>query len=63
MAYVADRDATGCMLQWEAVDGADQYRILDTDSEEEWFTVSNSHWAAMEAGATHRFEVSLAFCC
>ena len=40
MAYVADRDATGCMLQWEAVDGADQYRIFDTDSEEEWFTVS-----------------------
>jgi len=62
IAYVADRDATGCTLQWEAVEGADQYRIVDTDSEEEWFTVSNSHWAAMEAGATHRFEISTVTC-
>lgn len=56
-AYVAMRDSTGCMLQWDAVDGADMYKVTNVDTGDSEMIASTSHWASMEAGATHNYQV------
>lgn len=61
-AYVAMRDSTGCMLQWDAVEGADMYKVTNVDTGDSVMATSTSHWASMEAGATYNYQIQTVTC-
>lgn len=61
-AWVSYRDQNGVRLEWNPVVGADQYKVVNTDSGEVVYAFGNSHYAAMGPGFTENFEIFSVAC-
>lgn len=61
-AWVSYRDQNGARLEWDPVPGADQYKVVNTDSGEVVYAFGNSHYANMISGATENFEIYSVAC-
>lgn len=61
-AFVSMREHEGVNLEWTAVGGADQYRIVDEDTQQEWFVNGQSHWAQMTPGESKNLAVYTVAC-
>jgi hypothetical protein len=60
--YVSNRTQSGVMLQWDASENADMYRIHAVQTGQNYYAMSDKHWVEMDAGTTMDFMIYAVAC-